>query len=145
MLAQPLLMLFAPLGGRRHRELFSVPAGEEDRPPRPPSAALRSPSVRASSKSAAHPLDGIDATIDPGVTMVADDHRVVWPFAATNGAGHGPDRPDAIVGAHAQADDGVTWSSAIGESALRRANALELRARRAIRGSRAHHRTRVVR
>ncbi len=105
MLAQPLLVLLAPLGRCRHRKLFSVPAGEEDRPPRPPARALKIAERPRELDERCRSAAWIDAAINPGITVVADDHDIVWLFAATDGRRHSPDWPDAIVCPNFEAHD----------------------------------------
>ena len=105
MLSQPFLVLFAPLGGGRHRKLFSVPAGEEDGPPRPPARALKIAECPRELDERGRSAAWIDAAINPGITVVADDHDIVWLFAAADCRCHSPDRPDAVVRPDFEAHD----------------------------------------
>ena len=100
--AQHRLVLLAPFGRRRERELLGVPAGKDDGALRPDAAAgqraERADEIGHRRRSARR----VHAAVLPRIAVIAEDDELFGLLAALERADDGLDRPHPVVRGHLQ-------------------------------------------
>jgi hypothetical protein len=90
-------VLFPPFGRGSHRELLGIPAREENGAFRPPPIVYQCAKRPGYRHERSRSAGRIHTAIQPGISMIADDHNLIRRCRSAKHPRHCPDRPHAVV------------------------------------------------